>query len=196
MYDDRYPMYKGGISYDIGTQTLINLIPYTNFAKVSMHDGTWVHAQLNLLPYAKTSLDSAWAKGFLTESKNYTDYKIGGMNMGWELPGMNVSTAGVKGISLFQYHTATNVINKTVKITNNTLNIYPNPANNNITISSKLEVESYKVINIVGIETNIVTQHIVSSKNETIDISYLPKGIYIIEANTKQGIIRNKFIKQ
>jgi len=30
----------------------------------------------------------AWAKGFLSGSMRIADYAIGGMNMGWELPGM------------------------------------------------------------------------------------------------------------
>ena len=30
----------------------------------------------------------AWARGFLSGSTNIADYAIGGMNMGWELPGL------------------------------------------------------------------------------------------------------------
>jgi hypothetical protein len=37
----------------------------------------------------KTGLQEAWSRGVLLDSQDFADYKIGGMNMGWEMPGMN-----------------------------------------------------------------------------------------------------------
>jgi hypothetical protein len=36
----------------------------------------------------REALETAWQRGFLTESKNLADYRISGMNIGWEVPGI------------------------------------------------------------------------------------------------------------
>jgi hypothetical protein len=46
------------------------------------------------------ALATAWAKGFLPGSKNHADYFIGGMNLGWELPGTFEVEMQVRNLSL------------------------------------------------------------------------------------------------
>jgi hypothetical protein len=101
VFDDRYESVDGGVSYDEGTQTLINTIPYDSCASESTHSGNWVHINVDILPYAIQALQYAWDHGYLTESQDLADYKIGGMNMGWEAPGRNISTMVVKNMSLY-----------------------------------------------------------------------------------------------
>ena len=100
VYDDRYQSVSGGVSYDEGTQTLINTIPYDSCANESTHSGNWEHIQVDLLPYALQALQYAWDHNYLTESQNLADYKIGGMNMGWEVPGRNICTMVTRNMSL------------------------------------------------------------------------------------------------
>ena len=42
----------------------------------------------------------AWSKGFLTASRTLSDYRIAGMNLGWEVPGVFDASAQVRDLSL------------------------------------------------------------------------------------------------
>jgi hypothetical protein len=42
-----------------------------------------------MLPHIKNGLKYAWSHGYLTESQTMGDYKIGAMNIGWEVPGLS-----------------------------------------------------------------------------------------------------------
>jgi len=205
LYDDRFAIPPSGVSYDIGTETLINEIPYLDFASVSTHNGAWVHAQIDLLPYALAALDTAWTNGFLNESTDLADYKIGGMNMGWELPGMNISTVGVKGISLVAYQMTTG-IGEEKNENDFSVNIYPNPSSGKIEVrSEKLEVKSVEIYNVLG-------EKIASSNSSSVgrggfnslpsggqgwalDLSSQPSGIYFLNIKTdRQSIIQKLLI--
>jgi len=48
----------------------------------------------------REALETAWAKGFLSGSKQLGDYAIGGMNMGWELPGTFDVELEIRNLSL------------------------------------------------------------------------------------------------
>ena len=48
----------------------------------------------------REALATAWKRGFLQESKNFADYFIGGMNMGWESPGTFDVEMQVRNLSL------------------------------------------------------------------------------------------------
>lgn len=71
-----------------GTEKFIFTPAATTFTPATAHDGEWVVIDRDLLPLMREALELAWAKGFLSGSTNVADYAIGGMNMGWELPGM------------------------------------------------------------------------------------------------------------
>lgn len=190
LYDDRTPVPTGGISYDIGTQTLINQIPYTDFASVTIHNGTWVHAQVDLLPYALNALNTAWSQGFLNESTNLADYKIGGMNMGWEVPGLNICTVGINGISLFAYLPTTTIKNNTEL----SFSVFPNPTTDKVTINyTETKNARLQIYDILG--KCVLTRDLRNGQND-IDVSKLSKGGYMIKVKTNDGIIVKKLIKQ
>ena len=73
-----------------------------------------------------------------------------------------------------------------------TFNIYPNPAVNemNIFVEDNAQIDIIKIYNQLG-------QNIMQENNvvNTLDISSLPKGIYIIELVSGASIIRKKLIK-
>jgi hypothetical protein len=89
IYDNRHahpPEFK---SKDFGgTGKFIFTPTATNFTRASAHGGDWIVIDRDLLPLMRQGLETAWEKGFLSGSKSMADYAIGGMNMGWELPGM------------------------------------------------------------------------------------------------------------
>ncbi len=70
------------------------------FARQSTHDGEWVRIDQELLPFLHEALALAWARGFLQDSRDLRDYHLGGMNLGWELPGTFDVAMQVRNLSL------------------------------------------------------------------------------------------------
>ncbi len=70
----------------------------------------------------------------------------------------------------------------------NTLNIYPSPSTDYITIEYDEEILSSEVYDSTG-------NFIFSTTEKTIQISILPPGIYLLSFKTKSGVHGTKFIK-
>lgn len=83
-----------------GTERFIFTPNGKTYTSSSAHDGDWIVIEKDLLPLMREALDTAWARGFLEDSKNIADYFIGGMNMGWELPGAFDVEMQVRNLSL------------------------------------------------------------------------------------------------
>ena len=74
-------------------------------------------------------------------------------------------------------------------------NIYPNPSSDYLTLrftqnNSKATIKIYNLLGELKSATAILHQE------TKINISDLSNGIYILEADTEKGIMRQKFIKQ
>jgi len=54
----------------------------------------------DLLGLMREAVEAAWARGFLSSSKQPGDYAIGGLNMGWELPGTFDVELEIRNLSL------------------------------------------------------------------------------------------------
>jgi ligand-binding sensor domain-containing protein len=78
--------------------------------------------------------------------------------------------------------------------TNANFFIYPNPASSTITIESKMyPMQSIKIVDVLGREV----YYLQTQNNKTeIDISHLPSGIYILQLQSKSGIVSKKFVKE
>ncbi len=72
------------------------------------------------------------------------------------------------------------------------LNIFPNPATHSITIHSNKTINSYEIYSITGKLMN----HQQNIENTTINISTLPKGIYLLKVFCDNEFIIKKFIKE
>ncbi|MCX6904925.1 MAG: hypothetical protein NTW03_15885 [Verrucomicrobia bacterium] len=66
----------------------------------SAHDRAWVTIDKDLLPLMRKGLETAWQRGFLTESRAWSDYRIAGMNLGWEVPGLFQVELQMRNLSL------------------------------------------------------------------------------------------------
>ncbi len=101
IFDNRHrhpPEFK---SQDFGgTGKYIFTPAATLFTSRSTHDEAWVVIDQDLRPLLLESLETAWAKGFLQDSKSLADYAISGMNMGWELPGTFDVAMETRGLSV------------------------------------------------------------------------------------------------
>jgi hypothetical protein len=67
--------------------------------------------------------------------------------------------------------------------------VYPNPVENILYIKNSLDLKSINVYNHLG-------QLVLQSKEATIDVSQLSKGMYFLQINTGQGIETKRIIKK
>ncbi|MDD2191908.1 MAG: T9SS type A sorting domain-containing protein [Bacteroidales bacterium] len=79
-----------------------------------------------------------------------------------------------------------------IKLEDNSIVLYPNPANNQVNISSENIINSIEVFNSLG---QSVYKSNIKSREKIIDINSLSKGVYIIGVNTDKGYIKKKLIK-
>lgn len=79
-------------------------------------------------------------------------------------------------------------------IIDNNVNIYPNPAENEIHISSEDRIEEVTIYNVNGQQTTINGQQ--ATTESIINISSLNAGVYFIKIKTDNQIITKPFIKK
>jgi hypothetical protein len=67
-----------GIQRDLA-ETGLGLAPFTSEVVAK---GNWVAVYGDLLPHIRAGLDECWKRGFLPDSKDLADYRIGGIFLG------------------------------------------------------------------------------------------------------------------
>lgn len=88
IYDNRDKFPKAFKAQDFGgTAKFIFTPDGQTYTTQSAHDRAWITIDKDLLPLMHEALQTAWTRGFLKQSRQISDYSIGGMNLGWELPG-------------------------------------------------------------------------------------------------------------
>ena len=83
----------------------------------------------------------------------------------------------------------------TASVKDNLFNVslYPNPANNRLNISAANTIKNAEIYNVLGKKVMNVT---INKTSESIDISNLASGVYMIKYNIENSIGTAKFIKQ
>lgn len=101
IYDNRERFPSGHKAQDTGdTKMFIYTLAAKELTEDSTHDGRWVTIDTDLLPHIRGGLQHAWSRGFLPESQDYADYRIGGAFLGWEVPGIFDVEVQVRDFSL------------------------------------------------------------------------------------------------
>jgi len=101
IFDDRKEVRPTSIiPGDIGLGKLIYSPATDTYADQSTHTREWVTFDGDLLPELLKGLQEAWDRGFLKDSKELSDYRIGGMNIGWEVPGLFDCALQLRNFSL------------------------------------------------------------------------------------------------
>jgi hypothetical protein len=101
------------------------------------------------------------------------------MDSGIFLKAQSDSTAGISGSQLPESE----------------INIFPNPAHNKIEIKSeKLKVEGVWIYNIQ--DQQMMSTTFLNQNSVEIDVSMLPKGIYIVKINCEAGLVNRKLVIQ
>jgi hypothetical protein len=75
----------------------------------------------------------------------------------------------------------------------NSLKMYPNPSNGILNISSEETIENITIYNTLG---QLVSTQTAGNNKESINVSSLPNGIYILSAQIGGEMIRKQFIKE
>ncbi|MFZ4724717.1 MAG: alpha/beta fold hydrolase [Paludibacter sp.] len=73
------------------------------------------------------------------------------------------------------------------------LQLYPNPANTHLRISTKEVLHRLEVCDISG---RVIQYETVNSDSHSLNVSHLAKGIYIIKGFTYKGVVTSRFIKE
>lgn len=79
------------------------------------------------------------------------------------------------------------------------VNIYPNPAGDKLTVAVDSRINSYvsgRILNLLGQEILRMSNQFVKNYNESLNIASLNPGIYMIELKIGEKIIAHKFIKK
>lgn len=204
VYDDRYRFVPGSdnIMWDTGTNTFMYNIASSDFSSQSSHDGNWVFINIDLLPFAKKALKKVW--DFDTDRKvlgstNLADYKIGGINIGWETTGRNISTVIVKNVSLVAK--TDQLFWGLERVSNNakeeaSVSVFPNPSVNSFVTFSGKQMQAISIINYLGQEVIHMDNLASQGEEVNVDISHLSNGIYYSVVKTENGMEQIKFFKQ
>ncbi len=98
-YDDRYATLSESVDVDIGTGHYMFRMASVNFMPASLHNQTVVNISVDLLPYMQAAVEDAILQGIFI-SPNLDDYFIGGMNLGFEVPGRSIATFRIRNFSI------------------------------------------------------------------------------------------------
>lgn len=80
---------------------------------------------------------------------------------------------------------------ETPTVSESSVNIYPNPVNNKLFVSTNSKIETISIYTITGV---MVYNEKIS--NNVIDVTSLNSGIYFVKINTREGEIIERFVKK
>jgi len=106
VYDDRFVAPNGvpdKTMIDLGTKKMIYFVPSSAVTHGSVHAKQWVKFNGDVLPFAKKAIQLAHDKALL-KSQKLSDYSIGGVNIGYELTGLNIATFQFRNLSLKAFY--------------------------------------------------------------------------------------------
>ena len=105
LYDSRHEVTRLSALQDKGspkkkgTDKFIYNVGIAPFTSEVVGRGEWVTVNGDVLPHIHAGLQECWKRGFLPDSQDPADYRIGGMNMGWEVPGLDDVAMAVKDLA-------------------------------------------------------------------------------------------------
>ena len=102
VYDDRHELPPPYVAQDFAV-TQGKLIYNPGAAAMGLkplRPGGWQTLDCDLRPWLDQALAAAWAKGYLTGSRDPADYRVAHLNLGWEVPGLHRVAMEVRDLSL------------------------------------------------------------------------------------------------
>ncbi|CAF1367791.1 unnamed protein product [Adineta steineri] len=151
LYDDRVPMSPLYINGDQGTGSLIYSPAFSNFVNISVHSKRIVHVTGDMMPFARLGLQEAIKRGFF-KSTDLSKYYVGGMNIGWEVTGLNNGTIEIGNFKGWK------------RVTD--LNQYTNGPLNGKWILSPVGTDPQLLSPVIMIDTTVVKKIIIKMSND------------------------------
>ena len=127
------------------------------------------------------------------------DYSYPGLalrSQNWPHPNDNVNYINYSYLNMSNMNTCADVpagpINTIEDLINQTINfsLAPNPANDIITVSADINISKVTITNVFGQTVKMETGN--NIKTYTVNISDLSSGVYVVKAETKEGIATQK----
>lgn len=144
--------------------------------------------------YRSTTNDGYWKYLGSTTGLTYNDYSASSDSVYYyTISSFDNQTA----ISASGYATSVMVGNKNISMENYSINVYPNPANDKITIDISSFDETNKTFaELLSVDGKILkSQPLVKSKTQ-LNVSDLPSGIYILKVTDNKDIIVKRITKK
>ena len=82
------------------------------------------------------------------------------------------------------------------EVKNTNLNIYPNPAKNELFIRTDLTIKKVEISDLAGHNVKLLSATPLQNSVQTISVSSLLKGIYLVKVYTNSGITVSKIVKE
>ncbi len=192
-----------------------NPTPYTGLVILLIGEGSQSHVEYSSMVFEampnviKVGSQTAGADGDVTWLRTSYDMRFGWTSMGVFYPnGDSTQRIGIVPDSVVYltrsgvrhqrdevlekalYIAGCNLSTNDVKVLSPSIMVYPNPAQNELIITSTDKICSVVITNLVG-ETVYDNKH--DAKHVQIDVAQLSAGLYLIKIN---GIVVKKFVKQ
>jgi hypothetical protein len=100
IFDTRWPQPRKHVAGDAASGKLIFTPSGDAYTSSSLHDRQWASLERDVLPLTFEAIQTAWDKGFLAKSRELSGFRIGGMNLGWEVTGSWNVEAQVRDLSV------------------------------------------------------------------------------------------------
>lgn len=105
IYDDRARIVPAYQAQDFGDTKMFIYTPASDvFTKQSTHDNEWVTFAADLIPLLRKGLAAGWQRGFMAGSRDAADYRLTGIVIGWEVPGILDVELALRNLSLRTAH--------------------------------------------------------------------------------------------
>lgn len=75
----------------------------------------------------------------------------------------------------------------------NSINVYPNPCYNYVTVTTENNINSIKILDMAG---NVILENQHTSELVKLDIKHFPDGLYIVEIKSNNRLTHHKIIKR
>jgi|GEM_PF-1334669 len=139
----------------------------------------------NELYYATNDTETSWTNSILLDDANYLNGSL------CFSPTNAINWVGIRDTEVVIFGDEVIVNNDVLTQLDNTIQLYPNPAKNFVTIQGDF-IQSAKIYNAAG---QIVKQQN-SFSNTSINIQDLSSGVYVVVLQTENNIYQSRLIKQ
>lgn len=174
--------------------TVGNIRVYQNNDSIRFSVTATDDAQFTAITADLTSLNGAYASVFKKMNADSFYVSVPRQSVTVGAKSINVSITDNTGniVHVYKTFTVKAITTSIIKNEDNSVQLFPNPANSSLTIDSKYDDYQAKIYNSIGTQYLHITKKAGMSKQ--IDVSALPEGYYIILIYTNASSIEKSFV--